>query len=316
MTTLRAADGAPVARPGGDRVGFGSLVHAEWTKIRSVRSTVWSLVVMCVVCLGLTGAATASYMSGWDRLNPADRQHLLADPIGLVLQPAAIYGQIAICVFGVMAIASEYSTGMIRASLLAVPRRTRMLAAKATVAATLVFVVAELIAFPAFFLGQAVLRRHVPIAIGDPGMARAIVGFGLYLAVMALFALAVGAIVRHIAGAIAGTLGFVLVLSNLAGLLPGSLGQHVSAYLPGNAGQAIMSSGHDPGALLSPGRGSASCACGSRCCSSPQATYSTDATPERRVPAPAWRYSPPHRSRQPYHPAQRSPLPCCSGCWR
>jgi hypothetical protein len=72
---------------------------------------------------------------------------------------------------------------------------------------------------------------------------------------MALLALAVGAIIRHIAGAITGTLGFVLVLSNLADLLPGSLGEHVSAYLPGNAGQAIVSSVHDPGALLSPWQG-------------------------------------------------------------
>jgi ABC-2 type transport system permease protein len=243
------------ARHDRDRVGFGHLLLAEWTKLRSLRSTAWSLAVMVALTLGITGLATALYMGQWDSLPPADRQHLLADPTGLILQPGASYGQIAVCVLGVMVIAGEYATGMLRASLLAVPRRTPMLAAKAVVFAALVFVVAELIAFPSFFIGRANLRRHVPISLGDPGVLRAVVGLGLYLAVMGLFALAIGALVRHVAGAIACALGFVLVVSNLAGLLPGRLGEHVNAYLPGNAGQLIMSSGHDPGALLSPWQG-------------------------------------------------------------
>jgi ABC-2 type transport system permease protein len=243
------------ARHDRDRVGFGHLLLAEWTKLRSLRSTAWSLGVMAALTLGISGLATALFMAQWDSLQPADRQRLLADPVGLILQPGASYGQIAVCVLGVMVIASEYSTGMIRASLLAVPRRTAMLAAKAVVFAALVFVVAELLAFPSFFIGQGNLHRHVPIALGDPGMLRAVVGLGLYLAVMGLFALAIGALVRHVASAIACALGFVLVVSNLTGLLPGSLGEHVNAYLPGNAGQQIMSSGHDPGALLSPWQG-------------------------------------------------------------
>lgn len=238
-----------------DRVGFGHLLLAEWTKLRSLRSTIWSLAVMVALTLGISGLATALFMAQWDSLQAADRQHLLADPIGLILQPGASYGQIAICVLGVMAIASEYSTGTIRASLLAVPRRTPMLAAKAAVLAALVFVVAELIAFPSFFIGRANLHRRVPVSLGDPGVLRAVVGLGLYLAVMGLFALAIGALVRHVAGAIACALGFVLVVSSLTALLPGRLGEHINAYLPGNAGQQILSSGHDPGALLSPWQG-------------------------------------------------------------
>jgi ABC-2 type transport system permease protein len=256
MTAVPARTGlAPRPRHHRDRVGLGQLLLAEWTKLRSLRSTVWSLAVMVALTLGITGLATALYMGQWDSLPTADRKHLLADPIGLILQPGASYGQIAVCVLGVMVIAGEYASGMIRASLLAVPRRTPMLAAKAAVFAALVFIVAELIAFPSFLIGQANLRRHVPISLGDPGILRAVVGLGLYLAVMGLFALAIGALVRHVAGAIAGALGFVLVVSNLTALLPGRLGEHVNAYLPGNAGQQLLSSGHDPGALLSPWQG-------------------------------------------------------------
>jgi ABC-2 type transport system permease protein len=243
------------ARQDRGRVGFGHLLLAEWTKLRSLRSTLWSLAAMVALTLGITGLATALYMGQWDSLPPADRQHLLADPIGLILQPGASYGQIAVCVLGVMVIAGEYATGMIRTSLLAVPRRTPMLAAKATVFAALVFVVAELIAFPSFFLGRANLDRHVPVSLGDPGVLRAVVGLGLYLAGMGLFALAIGALVRHVAGAIACVLGLVLVVSNLTGLLPGRLGEYVNAYLPSNAGQQLLSSGQDPGQLLSPWQG-------------------------------------------------------------
>jgi ABC transporter family protein len=150
---------------------------------------------------------------------------------------------------GLEEVARKRAAGMIRASLLAVPRRTPMLAAKAAAFAAVVFVVAELVALSSFFLGQAMLRPHVAIAIGDPGVPRAILGLGLYLSVIGLFAMAIDAIVRHVAGAIAVTLGFLVVLSPLASLLPGSLGEHVNAYLPGNAGQLIMSSGRDPSQL-------------------------------------------------------------------
>jgi ABC-2 type transport system permease protein len=245
----RAGSGRPA------RAGFGHLLLAEWTKLRSVRSTVWSLAVMVVVSLGVTALATTVYTARWDALEPADRRQLLADPIGLILQPGSSYGQIAVCVLGVMVIAGEYSSGMIRASLLAVPGRTAMLAAKAVVFAALVFVVAELTALTSFLLGRAILRARVAVSLADPGVLRAVVGLGLYLAVMGLLALAVGALVRHVAGAVAGTLGLVLVLSPLSLLLPGRLGQRVSAYLPGNAGQAIMSSGQGSDALLSPWQG-------------------------------------------------------------
>jgi ABC-type transport system involved in multi-copper enzyme maturation permease subunit len=247
MTTTTGAGGQP---------GFRPLLHAEWTKIRSVRSTAWSLVALVLVATGVSVLATALFGGQWDTLSDVDRRHLLADPIGLILQPGSLWGQIAACVLGVMVIASEYSTGMIRSSLLAVPRRTPVLAAKAVVLAGLVFTVAEMIAFGSFFLGREILASHVTVTLAEPGTWRALVGFGLYLALTSLFALAVGTLIRHVAGSITGALGMVVVLPTVSALLPGKAGDYLDAFLPGGtAGQAIMSSGRWPDDLLSPWQG-------------------------------------------------------------
>ena len=107
--------------------------------------------------------------------------------------------------------------------------RTPMLLAKSVVFALLIFVVGEAVAFSSFFLGASILHAKAPVAIGDPGVARAVAGAGLYLSVLGLFALAVGALLRHTAAAVTAVIGLVLVLSPLAQLLPGSLGKHVDA---------------------------------------------------------------------------------------
>lgn len=232
------------------------MLRSEWTKLRSVRSSVWSLVAMVVLALGITVLVTSLYTANWDDPQAGERRaEALADPVGLILQPSSLYAQIAVCVLGVMVIASEYSTGMIRSSLLAVPRRTPVLAAKAVVFAGVIFVVTEIVAFGSFAVGRAIVHEHLPISLGDPGVPRAIVGFGLYLALMGLFALALGALIRHTAGAITLTLVFVLFISMITQLLPGSVGRHIDAYMPSNAGIQIMASGNDPTKLLSPWQG-------------------------------------------------------------
>jgi ABC-type transport system involved in multi-copper enzyme maturation permease subunit len=118
-----------------------------------------------------------------------------------------------------------------------------------------VLIVGELVAFPSFFLGAAILHSKAPVSVGDPGVLRAVIGAGLYLAVLGIFALAIGAIVRHTAGAITGVIGFVLVLAPLAQLLPGSFGKHVHAYLPSEAGRLIAQARQGPDDLLSPWQG-------------------------------------------------------------
>jgi ABC-2 type transport system permease protein len=136
-----------------------------------------------------------------------------------------------------------------------VPRRTPMFMAKAVVFGGIAFVVGELLAFPSFLLAEAIIGDHLPLSIRDPSVLRAVFGMGLYLGVLGLFSYAVGALVRHTGAAITVIVGLVLVLSGLARLLPGGIGEHLAAYLPTNAGRLIMSAHQTSQNLLSPWQG-------------------------------------------------------------
>jgi ABC-2 type transport system permease protein len=249
--TIAAAKTAPQPR----KAGFGRVMLSEWTKIRSVRSTVWSLILLVVLDLGFTALLTALTVSQWSKADPGDLATIKADPTSTILGSGFFLSQLTICVLGVMVISSEYSTGMIRASLLAVPRRLSMFAAKCTVFTVLVLVLGTVVSFISFFIGAAIMHDKVQVSLSDPGVLRAVVGGGLYMAMLGLFALALGGIIRHTAAAITGVIGFVLVLAPLASLLPGSLGKHVHAYLPSEAGHLIAQARQTPTDLLTPWQG-------------------------------------------------------------
>jgi ABC-2 type transport system permease protein len=256
------------------RSGFGGYLLAEWTKIRSVRSTVWTLIIFVVVSLGLTALLT------WLTLNALNNGRrgqaasgIVTDPVNFILGTGLGLGQLAIAVLGALVITSEYSSGAIRSALLAVPRRYPVLLAKGLVFAALVIVVGEIVAFCAFFIGKVLVNGHVitgsltvaghhvivhrtiTVSLSQPGVLQAIVGSGLYLTVLGLFALAIGGLIRHTAGAITAVIGMVLVIFPLAGLLPASWGAHVHAYLPTVAGQLITQDKPTAGQLLSPWQG-------------------------------------------------------------
>ena len=247
--------GGPAVPPASHNVGFGHLLLAEWTKIRSVRSTVWSLILLVVVTLGFTVLFTWLTVYGWNKSDPTQRAQIMADPVSTILGSGLFLGQLTICVLGVLVIASEYSTGVIRASLLAVPRRIPMLIAKAVVFAALVLVVGECVTFASFFIGQPILHSHAPVSLGEPGVARAVWGSGLFLAVLGLFAMSIGAIIRHTAGAITGVIAFVLVLAPLTQLIPGKIGKYVHGYLPTEAGHLIGQAHQQANQVLSPWAG-------------------------------------------------------------
>jgi ABC-2 type transport system permease protein len=252
MTTATAPATDPAEHP---RPGFGRLLLAEWTKIRTVRSTLWTLILLVLLDLGFTALFVGLTVAQWDKTDPADRAQVVADPTGFVLGSGFFLSQLTICVLGVLVIASEYSTGMIRASLLAVPRRLPMLWAKALVFAVVVLVLGVAVSFASFFIGSALLGDKAEVSLGDEGVLRAVIGGGLYLAMLGLFALAIGAIVRHTAGGITGVIGFVLVLAPLAQLLPGSIGDHIHAYLPSEAGHLIAQARQGQDDLLTPWQG-------------------------------------------------------------
>ncbi|HEX4724901.1 MAG TPA: ABC transporter permease [Pseudonocardiaceae bacterium] len=243
------------APPVPHRPGFGHTMVAEWTKIRSVRSTVWSLILLVVLDLGFTVLFTLLTVGEWDRQNAAGRAAVVADPTSVILGSGLQLSQLTVCVLGVIVVASEYTSGMIRASLLAVPRRLPMLAAKALVFGLLIFVLGTAVSFASFALGAPILHSKVAVSLSDPGVLRAVIGGGLYLTMLGLFALAIGAIVRHVAAGITVVIGLVLVLAPLAQLLPGTIGKHVHAYLPSEAGRLIGQAVRQSDDLLSPWQG-------------------------------------------------------------
>jgi ABC-type transport system involved in multi-copper enzyme maturation permease subunit len=258
VTAAQASPAGTVTAPDTSphkRAGFGRLMLSEWTKIRSVRSTVWSLILFVVVSIGFTVLFTALTAANWDQTGGDQQARIVADPVSFIMGAGLGLGQLTICVLGALLITTEYSTGVIRSSLLAVPRRIPMLAAKAVVFAVLILVAAEIVCFAAFLTGSAILHAHAPVSLGDPNVTRAVIGSGLYLTVVALLALAIGAIIRHTAGAISAVIGVILVVPILAGLLPGSVGKHINAYLPAQAGTLIGQAHRQSGDLLSAWQG-------------------------------------------------------------
>jgi ABC-2 type transport system permease protein len=215
-------------------VGFGNVLRSEWTKLRSVRSTYLcgAMLFVAMVGLGIFMGARWAHESG---ALPDD-----FDPTNVTLSGAYI-GQIILGALGVLAISSEYATGMIRASLTAVPQRRSVLAAKAIVLATVTVVVGEILAFTSFGIGQALLHgKHAGASLGDPGVLRAVAGTGLYLTVSALLGFGLGAAIRHTAGAISALFGLVFATNAIIDLLPTSWRNDIINYLPLNAGSQIL----------------------------------------------------------------------------
>jgi ABC-2 type transport system permease protein len=245
------------ALPGGpSRFGFGRLLVAEWTKIRSVQSTMWSLLAFVVVAVGFSALIATVIAHDWNAPgNHPNHARLLTDPTAVIFGAGLGLGQLAICVLGVIVMTSEYTSGTIRASLLAVPGRIPMLAAKALVFALLDFVVSAITVFAVFFLTTAILRSHISITLSQPGVTRAVIGAILYLTVLGLFALSIGGLIRHTAGAIAIVIATVIVVPPLVGLIPGTIANHIHGYLPTVAGQLVAQTTQEPGDVLSAWQG-------------------------------------------------------------
>lgn len=214
-----------------------AVLRSEWTKLVSVRSTVWTMVAMVVTTIGFGVLISWATEANWTKVEA--RQRAVFDATATSLTGLA-FGQLAIAVLGVMVISTEYSTGGIRTSLTAVPRRLRLLGAKALVLAAVSLVVGTVTCFVAFFLGQLLLTRvGIEAHLGDPQVLRAVFGGGLYLAGSAMFGLALGALLRHTAAAITIAVGALLVVPPFTRLLPGDWGRAVERFFTSNAGQQI-----------------------------------------------------------------------------
>jgi len=223
------------------------LVAAEWTKLRSVRSTVISLLAAAVVVVGLGAAIAAGTMARWDRLPAAE--HARFEPVSRSL--AGIFlGQLVIGVLGVLVLSAEYSTGTIRATLSATPQRVTVLAVKAAVFAVVAFLISLVTCTVAFLVAQSIYDgHHVGTTLTADGVPRVILGGALYLTVVGLLGMGLAAVLRHTAGAISTLFALLLVLPILARFLPSDWAADVDKYLPSNAGSVIFQVRPDAGSL-------------------------------------------------------------------
>jgi len=212
----------------------GQVVRSEWTKIRSVASTVWTLSLAVVVTIALGMLISALSKSEFDNLSERDR--LAFDPTFISFAGMGL-GQLAMIVFGVLVVSNEYSTGMIRTSLAAVPQRATFLFSKLGVATTLALVVGMATSFATFFLGQAMLGEH-KASIGDEGVLRAVIGGGLYMTLIALFSMGVAAMLRSPMLSLGILMPFFFLISNILGNVDAT--KKVGQYLPDQAGSKIL----------------------------------------------------------------------------
>ncbi|MFJ9416277.1 ABC transporter permease [Streptomyces sp. NPDC101227] len=210
------------------------VLRSEWTKIRSVRSTVWTLGIAVVVTIALGVLICILARNDFHSMSAGAR--VTFDPTNISFAGMGL-GQLAMIVFGVLVVSNEYSTGMIRASLAAVPQRTTFLFCKLLVATALVFVVGLATSFATFFAGQAALGEH-RAQLTDPGVLRAVIGGGLYMTLIALFSMGVAVMLRSPMLSLGILMPFFFLISNILGNV--SATRKLGRYLPDQAGQKIM----------------------------------------------------------------------------
>jgi ABC-2 type transport system permease protein len=211
-----------------------AVLQSEWTKVKSVRSTVWTLVAALAVTIIISGLICLVTNLQWD--NVEQSQRLAFDPTSQSFS-GIFLGQLALIVFGVLVISSEYSTGMIRTSLAAVPQRGTFYASKVAVTGVLALIVGMATSFLSFFVGQALLGSH-NTSISDPGVLRAVVGGGIYMTLMVLFSAGVATMLRSPMLSLGLLMPLFFLISPILANVPGA--KVVARYFPDRAGSKIM----------------------------------------------------------------------------
>jgi ABC-2 type transport system permease protein len=247
--TTTAAPARPVTLAGSttQRVTQWRVILSEWTKLRSLRSTVFSLLAAVVFIVGLSVLVPSVVVAHWPPRDPGEAAGF--DPTTRSLA-GVFLAQLAIGTLGVLLMSGEYATGMIRASLAAVPARLPVLWAKVLVFGATTLVLTLPAALGAFAIGQSILhRKGLDTTFGHPGVARAVIGAALYLTVVGVLGLALGGLLRNTAAGISTLFGLLFVLPIVVHFLPSSWSGPIDKYLPSSAGQAITQVRPDPTAL-------------------------------------------------------------------
>jgi ABC-type transport system involved in multi-copper enzyme maturation permease subunit len=213
------------------------VLRAEWTKFISLRSSYATVLAAVLLGVGISAISAAVTAHQWPTETVADRAGF--DAVATSLN--GIYlAQLALGALGVLLVTGEYSTGLVRSTMTAVPRRQPVLLAKLVVYGAVTTVAAFVISFAAFVVGQALLRRqHIQAGFATPGAARMVAGAALYLIVVGLLAVAIGQITRNTAAGLSVWVAIFFVLPPVFFALPRSFSRHVEPYLPAGAGQAL-----------------------------------------------------------------------------
>ncbi|MFJ8787909.1 ABC transporter permease [Streptomyces sp. NPDC102462] len=232
---------------------FVHCLHAEWIKIRTMRSTLYVVLGTLAFCLGLAALNGSSAGSDYASMTPADRAAF--DPLATSLR-GYLLAQIALGLLGGLVISCEYGARTIVSTLTSVPHRIRVLAAKAVVLVAVVLPVGIVVSLAGFLVGQGALAgAGAPhLSLGDGMALRGVLGGGLYLALAGLFGLALGTMIRSTTATVTTLFGVMLIVQAFAPALPGAVGDWVSTYWPPIAGGQIITGYRDP-ALLGPWAG-------------------------------------------------------------
>ncbi|MFC9326488.1 ABC transporter permease subunit [Kitasatospora sp. NPDC057015] len=213
---------------------FPAILRSEWTKVRSVRSTIWTLALTFVVTVGLGALLSLLTNNNFEEFTRGDDTPF--DATGTSFS-GIMLGELAIIVFGVLAVGNEYSTGMIRVTLAAVPQRGTLLTGKAVVLGALAFAVALVTAFVTFFLGQSLLGDH-STSLGEPHVLRAVIGAALYLTMLCLFSAGVTAMLHNQTLALGVLVPFFFLLSPILSAVPKV--KTLAHYFPDYAGSRML----------------------------------------------------------------------------
>lgn len=223
------------------RVNWFRVLRAEWRKFRSIRSTYVLVAITLVVLIGMWAIVSAGFAFDESEGGPPPGIREALNPVAISLRVSIMLTQLVVGVMGVLIVTNEYSTGMIRSTLAAVPRRIPVLTAKAVLLILVVVVVTLPAIFAAFFIGDAMLSTaNLGLALNEPDVLRALVGGSLYMAGVGIFGSILGWLLRSAAGAIATLVGVIILLPVLLPLIPLGWVDTASEYLPSTVGQRIF----------------------------------------------------------------------------
>jgi ABC-2 type transport system permease protein len=236
----------PTVAPAAPTVGLANVARSEWTKLRSVRSTLWTSLSVLLATIGVGAVICARWVAEFH----AGHESRLGFDAALTSLTGIYLAQVAVGALGVLTITAEYSTGMIRASLSAVPQQRLLLAVKGGVFAAAALAGGELVSFVTFGIGQAILHQAgAGLSLADGAALRAAFGGGLYLTAVGLLGYAFGALIRNSAGALAALFGLLFASTAVIDLLPTQWRNDAIGYMPANAGSQILTTTHGPDAL-------------------------------------------------------------------